>query len=87
MADEAEALIASRERSVYTSPEYVPADSLDGTGEFNFDCTAEDQQRGERIKLGVVVNGSDSGEPELGPVVGYVCDPVNAQGKDLPGTC
>jgi hypothetical protein len=87
MADESEALIAGRERDVYASPECVPADSLDGTGEFNFDCTAEDQQRGERIKLGVTVNGSDSGEPELGAVIGYVCDPVNARGEDLPRTC
>jgi hypothetical protein len=87
MANEAEALIASRERGVFTSPECVPADSLDGTGEFNFDCTAEDQQRGERIKLGVVVKGSASGQPKLGPVIGYVCDPVNAQGEDLPRSC
>lgn len=87
MADEAEALVVARERGIYASPECVPADSLDGTGEFNFDCTAEDQQRGEQIKLDVVVNGSDSGEPRLGPVIGYVCDPVNAQGEDLPRTC
>jgi hypothetical protein len=64
-----------------------PPTVLDGTGEFNFDCTAEDQRRGERIKLGVVVKGSDSGEPKLGPVIGYVCDPVNTRGEDLPRTC
>jgi hypothetical protein len=66
MADEAEALIASKHGNSYGSPECRPAKSLDGTGEFNFDCTAEDLQRGERVKLDVVVYGSDSGDPSLG---------------------
>jgi hypothetical protein len=87
MTDEAEALITSKFGDTYASPECVAADSLDGTGEFNFDCTAEDRQRGERLKLDAVVNGSESGEPVLGPVGEYVCDPVNARGEDLPRTC
>jgi len=87
MADETEALITGKHGDIYASSECVPADSLDGTGEFNFDCTAEDRKRGERLKLDVVVNGSVSGEPELGPVIGYVCDPVNDRGEDLPRTC
>jgi hypothetical protein len=85
MADEAEALITSKHRGIYASPECVPTDSLDGSGEFNFDCTAKDLQREERIKLGVTVNGSDSGKPELGPVLAYVCDPINARTKDPRG--
>ena len=44
----------------------MPAKSLDGTGEFNFDCTAEDRQRGKRVKLDVVVYGTDSGDPSVG---------------------
>lgn len=87
MADEAEGLIANKFRGTYASPECAPADSLEGTGEFNFDCVAEDQRRGERLKLGAVVNGSDSGQPKLGPVIEYVCDPVNARGEDLPRPC
>jgi hypothetical protein len=66
MADEAEDLITSTHGDSYASPECLPAKSLDGTGEFNFDCTAEDWQRGKRVKLDVVVYGSDSGEPSLG---------------------
>jgi hypothetical protein len=66
MTDEAEDLIASRHGDSYASPECLPAKSLDGSGEFNFDCTAEDRRRGERVKLDVVVYGSDSGEPSLG---------------------
>lgn len=87
MADEAETLIVGKFRGTYASPECVPADSLNGTGEFNFDCTAEYLQQGDRIRLGVTVKGSSSGEPELGPVIGYRCDRVNAQGEDLPRTC
>jgi hypothetical protein len=66
MADEAEVLIASKRGDSYASPECLPAKSLDGTGEFNFDCTAEDRQRGERVRIDVVVYGSDSGDPSLG---------------------
>jgi|GEM_PF-5711726 len=66
MADEAEVLIASKHGESYASPECLPAKSLDGTGEFNFDCTAEDLRRRERVKLDVVVHGSDSGDPSLG---------------------
>lgn len=40
-----------------------------------------------RIKLDVTVNGSESGEPDLGPVIAYPCEPVNAQGEDLPRSC
>jgi hypothetical protein len=87
MADEAESLIASKFRGTFASPECAPSDGLEGTGEFNFNCTIKDQQRGERLKLGVVVNGSDSGQPKLGPVTEYVCDPVNARGEDLPRPC
>lgn len=87
MANEAEALVASEHRDTYASPRCVPADSLEGTGEFNFDCTAEDKRRGERFKLDVVVNGSESGKPELGPVIELICDPVNARDEDLPRTC
>jgi hypothetical protein len=87
MADEAEGLITNKYGDAYASPECEPAESLDGTGEFNFDCTAEDRRRGDRIKLDAVVNGSASGQPVLGPVVAYLCDPVNAQGEDLPRTC
>jgi len=68
MTDEAEDLIASEHGDSYAFPECLPAKSLDGTGEFNFDCTAEDRQRGKRVKLDVVVYGSDSGEPSLGVV-------------------
>ena len=68
MTDEAEALITSKYGDSYTVPKCVPAKSLDGTGEFNFDCTAEDRRRGERLKLDAVVKGSESGEPILGPV-------------------
>jgi hypothetical protein len=87
MANEAEDLIADKYRGMFASPKCVPTDSLDGTGEFNFDCTAEDLKRGERIKFDVTVKGSESGEPELGPVIGYMCDPVNSRGEDLPRTC
>jgi hypothetical protein len=69
MADEAEALIA-RERE-YASPECAPAKSLDGTGEFNFRCTAEDPGFGGRRRLDVIVFGSASGEPVLGPIETY----------------
>jgi hypothetical protein len=86
MADEAETLI--EEQGAYGSPDCEPADSLDGSGRFNFDCTGLDGQgSGERIKLGVTVNGSLSGRPDLGPVIAYSCDPVNAKGEDLPRTC
>jgi hypothetical protein len=71
MANETEALLASQRPTFYRSPRCVPADSLDGVGEFNFKCTAKDLARGERIKLGVVVFGSESGEPKLGPVIAY----------------
>lgn len=87
MADEAEVLVTSKYGDTYASPECLPADSLDGTGEFNFDCTAEDRRRGERFKLDVVVNGSESGEPVLGPVGEYVCDPVNARGEETGIGC
>jgi hypothetical protein len=66
MANEAEDLIASKHGDSYASPECLPAKSLDGTGEFNFDCTAEVRQRGKRVKLDVVVYGTDSGELSLG---------------------
>jgi hypothetical protein len=66
MADEAETMIVSRHGSRFASPACRPAKSLDGTGEFNFDCTAEDLRREERVKLDVTVYGSDSGEPSLG---------------------
>lgn len=66
MTDETEALITSRHGDSYASPECLPAKSLDGTGEFNFDCTAEDRRRGERVNLDVVVYGSDSGDPSVG---------------------
>jgi hypothetical protein len=66
MADGAETLIASKHGDSYASPECLPAKSLDGTGEFNFDCAAEDRQRGKRVKIDVVVYGSDSGDPSLG---------------------
>lgn len=59
MTDEAEALIASKHGDSYASPECLPAKSLDGTGEFNFDCTAKDRRRGERVKLNVVVTLHD----------------------------
>ena len=66
MADEAEDLISSKHGGSFASPECLPAKSLDGSGEFNFDCTAEDRQRGKRVKLDVVVYGADSGEPSFG---------------------
>lgn len=87
MADEAEALITSKYGDAHASPQCVPADSLDGTGEFNFDCSAYDRRHGERLKLDVVVKGSESGEPVLGPLSVYPCNPVNARGEDLPRTC
>lgn len=87
MADEAEALVTGKLGDTYAFPDCVPADSLDGTGEFNFDCTAEDRQRGERIKLDVVVKGSDNGEPEIGPVTAFPCERMNPRGEDLPRTC
>jgi hypothetical protein len=87
MTDETETLITSKYGDIYASPECVPAKSLDGTGEFNFDCTAKDLRRGEWFKLDAVVKGSESGEPVLGPVGEYLCDPVNARGEDLPRTC
>jgi hypothetical protein len=66
MTNEAENLISSKHGDSYASPECLPAKSLNGTGEFNFDCTAEDRQREKRVKLDVVVYGSDSGDPSLG---------------------
>jgi hypothetical protein len=72
MADETEALLADRDWAPLASPKCIPADSLDGVGEFNFDCTARDPRRGERVKLDVVVFGSESGEPELGSVLKYI---------------
>lgn len=83
MARETEALIAS-ERDDLSDPRCVPAESLDGVGEFNFDCDAMDPRRGYRYKLSVVVMGSESGEPDLGPVIQSPCDPVDDQGNDLP---
>jgi hypothetical protein len=75
MTDEAEALIAGERGDIYAAPRCAPAKSLDGTGEFNFRCTAEDRGRGERVRLDVIVFGSRSGEPELGPILSYVSDP------------
>ncbi len=49
MADEAEALITGERGGSYASPECVPAKSLNGTGEFNFKCTAEDRQCQKRV--------------------------------------
>ncbi len=66
MTDAAEDLISSKHGDSYASPECLPAKSLDGSGEFNFDCTAEDRQWGKRVKLDVIVYGTDSGEPGLG---------------------
>lgn len=66
MTEEAENLIEIKHGDSFASPKCLPAKSLDGSGEFNFDCTAEDRQRGERVKLDVVVYGSDSGEPSVG---------------------
>lgn len=68
MADEAEALIV-RERG-YAAAECVPEKSLDGTGEFNFDCVVEGRGREERRDLKVIVFGSESGEPVLGGTMG-----------------
>lgn len=87
MANETEALLLSQRPGYFASPKCVPADSLDGVGEFNFDCTARDLEQGGWVKLGVVVFGTDSGEPKLGPVIAYACDPVNSRGEDLPSTC
>lgn len=66
MTDEAEDLIVSKHGGSFASPECLPAKSLDGTGELNFDCTAEDRQRGKRVKLDVVVYGTESGDPSVG---------------------
>jgi hypothetical protein len=84
MADETEDLLTSQAGAKYASPRCEPADSLDGVGEFNFDCTAKDRRRGEWFKLDVVVFGTESGEPELGPVGQLLCNPVNSRGEDLP---
>jgi hypothetical protein len=65
MADGAETLIASKHGDSYASPECLPAKSLDGTGEFNFDCSRR-SATGKRVKIDVVVYGSDSGDPSLG---------------------
>ena len=75
MADETEALITSKRGRIWASPECVPAKSLDGTGEFDFNCTVVDLGRKERRQLNVIVFGSESGQPVLGPIGGYVCDP------------
>ena len=72
MAKETETLLVRQHPAIYRSPKCVPADSLDGVGEFNFKCTAKYLGRSGRTKLGVVVFGSASGEPELGPVIAYV---------------
>jgi hypothetical protein len=68
MTDEAEKLIAGDKRAgSYASPECVPTKSLDGTGEFNFECTA--QRGNEEVELQAIVFGSESGKPELGPII------------------
>jgi hypothetical protein len=72
MTEEAEELLAADRERAYSSPRCAPEKSLDGTGEFNFRCTAEDRRRGERSRLDVVVFGTESGEPVLGPVLTYV---------------
>jgi len=84
MARETEALIASERRDELSSPRCTPAESLDGVGEFNFECDAMDPRRGYRYKLNVVVMGSESGEPDLGSVLQVPCEPVDDQGNDLP---
>ena len=87
MADEAEGLIASERGDSWASPDCVPEESLDGTGEFNFKCTAVDLGSGERRQLDVVVFGSESGRPELGPIIAYVCDPGPTGDGGLQGAC
>jgi hypothetical protein len=81
MADETEALIIRKHGDLYASPKCVPAESLDGTGEFNFDCTAELRECKKRFQLDVVVFGSKSGEPELGSILVYLHHP----GRDKDG--
>ncbi len=72
MADEAEALITQEDGDRFESPECAGAKSLDGTGEFNFECTAEDRESGERRELDVLVFGSESGKPEPGEIGIYL---------------
>jgi hypothetical protein len=87
MADETDALIIRKHGDSYASPECVPARSLNGTGEFNFKCTAEDRKCGGRLKLDVVVFGSESGEPVLGGIGRYVRHLERTRGKDRRRIC
>lgn len=84
MTDEAEALIVSHHGDGYGSPECVPTKSLEGTGEFNFECTAEDRRRGERVEIDVVVHGSDSGDPEVTVLQNVWTSDFQAKGLPAP---
>lgn len=69
MTDETEALITKERGDSFTSPECVPAKSLDGTGEFNFECSATEVGSNESREMSVIVFGSESGRPLLGPML------------------
>src|SRR5690242_12549451 len=71
MAEETETLIADQRGDLFASPDCVGTKSLDGTGEYRFDCTAKDRGRGERVEIEVTVFGSKTGEPELGGIISY----------------
>lgn len=87
MADEAEALITRKHGDLYASPRCAPAKSLNGTGEFNFKCTAEVKECRKRFKLDVIVFGSKSGEPVLGGIIRYVHHPRNLRSADRRRSC
>jgi hypothetical protein len=88
MAEEAEGLIedSSSGRS-FGSPECVPAKSLEGVGEFNFDCTAFAHERGRRYRIDVVIRGSNTGETPGVSVAMSLCEPVDPRGVNLPSSC
>jgi hypothetical protein len=88
MAEEAETLVEeSPSGKVFGPPDCVPAKSLEGVGEFNFDCTAFAHDQGRRYRIDVVIHGSNTGEDPGVSIARSLCEPVDPRGVDLPSSC